>query len=201
MPSVEDVRVGLIVEGHGEEQAAPVLIRRIAHERGFYNHIICSVRRVSKSQLIRPTELERAVEALARQIGREKPILILIDADEDCPATLSAGLKDRCSTSHADLSVSIVVANREYEAWFLAAATSLAGHRGLSERLARPTHPEAIRGAKEWLTARMSPNQAYSATRHQAAFSERIDLSLARHARSFRKFEKEIAHLLGLDLV
>jgi hypothetical protein len=198
MPSLANLRLGLIVEGHGEEQAAPVLIRRIAHERGFYGSLDCSVRRLTKSQLVKPTELERAVEALSRQMGRGQAIMVLMDADEDCPANLSAELKARCLAAHAHLNVSIVLANREYEGWFLAAASSLAGQRGLSSVLIPPAHPESISGAKEWLTAQMPSDQAYSPTRHQAAFSQRIDLTQARAARSFRKFEKEVVSLLRL---
>ncbi len=191
--------LGIIVEGHGEEKAAPVLIRHVARAAGCHGSIQCSVRRVSKSQLIKPRELERAVEALTRQIGRSKPILVLIEADGDCPKELADGLRIRCADSHSDLRVAIVVAKREYEAWFLAAAKSLSGHRGLADELTPPGDPESVQGAKEWLTARMAPDQGYSPTRHQAAYSDLMDLSAARAARSFRKFEKEVRVLLGLD--
>jgi hypothetical protein len=45
-----------------------------------------------------------------------------------------------------------VLANKEFEAWFLAGASSLAGHHGFPADLAPPPEPESIRGAKEWLT-------------------------------------------------
>ena len=135
MASAQSVIVGLIVEGHGEEQATPVLIRHIARACGFHTPIKCSVRRVPKSQLLKPQELERAVEALTRQIGRHQPILVLLDADEDCPKELAANLKARCQVEHADVTISIVIAKKEYEAWFLAAANSLAGQRGLPEQI------------------------------------------------------------------
>jgi hypothetical protein len=198
MGPVQGVTLGLIVEGHGEEQAAPVLIRHIARACDFHNPIKCSVRRVPKSQLLKPQELETAVEALTRQIGRDQPILVLLDADQDCPKELAAGLKARCQAGHADVRISIVVAKQEYEAWFLAAASSLAGKRGLIGHLNPPSAPESVQGAKEWLTANMSADQSYSPTRHQSAYSDLMDLSEARLARSFRKFEKEIGSLLGL---
>jgi hypothetical protein len=127
MASAQSVILGLIVEGHGEVQATPVLIRHIARARGFHDLIKCSVRRVPKSQLLKPQELERAVEALTPQIGRHQPILVLLDADEDCPKELAANLKARCQAEHGDVTISIVIAKKEYEAWFLAAANSLAG--------------------------------------------------------------------------
>src|SRR5207302_6426600 len=101
---------------------------------------------------------------------------------------------------HADVNISIVIAKREYEAWFLAAARSLAAQRGLAEQLDSPVDPESVQGAKEWLTARMPSDQSYSPTRHQAAYSDLMDLAEARKARSFRKFEKELARLLGCPL-
>ena len=200
MASAQSVTLGLIVEGNGEEQATPVLIRHIARACGFHSSIKCSVRRVPKSQLLKPRELERAVEALTRQIGRSQPILILLDADDDCPKELAANLKARCQAEHADVTISIVIAKKEYEAWFLAAANSLAGHRGMAEHVNPPSDPESVQGAKEWLTAHMPSDQCYSPTRHQSAYSDLMDLSGARLARSFRKFEKEVSGLLGLEL-
>ena len=141
--------------------------------------------------------VERAVEALTRQIGLRQPVLVLLDADDDCPKDLAERLKARCHAKHADLTISIVIAKREYEAWFLAAARSLAGQRGLAEQLDPPLDPESVQGAKEWLTVRMRPDQSYSPTRHQSAYSDLIDLSEARRARSFRKLEKELGRLLG----
>jgi hypothetical protein len=197
MVLAEGVTLGLIVEGHGEEQAAPTLIRHVARSFSFHAPIKFAVRRVPKSQLVQPGELERAVEALTRQIGRSQPLLVLLDADDDCPKDLAENLRTRCQVKHVDVRISIVIAKREYEAWFLAAARSLAGQRGLPEHLDPPLDPESIHGAKEWLTARMPADQSYSPTRHQSAYSDLMDLSEARTARSFRKFEKELGRLLG----
>jgi hypothetical protein len=126
-----------------------ILIRHVARDFNFYASIKCEVRRVPKSQLVYPGELERAVEALTRQIGRTRPILVLLDADDDCPKNLADSLKARCYARHPDLVISIVIAMREYEGWFLAAAKSLAGQRGLDEKLVPPIDPESIAGAKE----------------------------------------------------
>jgi hypothetical protein len=189
----------MIVEGHGEVQAVPVLVRRIARSFSFHTPIACQMRRIPKSQLLRPGELEKAVEALTRQIGRNQPLLVLLDADNDCPKDLANQLRARCHAKHADVTISIVIANKEYEAWFLAAAKSLAEQRGLAEQLDRPTDPESIQGTKEWLTARMPAGDSYSPTRHQSAYSELMDLSEARGARSFRKLEKELGRLLKVQ--
>ena len=199
MTSPVSMILGLIVEGQAEVQAVPVLVRRVASVFSFHMPIKCKVRRVPKSQLLQPGELEKAVEALTRQIGRTRPLLVLLDADDDCPKDLAASLKARCDAQHADVTISFVIANKEYEAWFLAAARSLSGHRDFAGPLERPAEPESICGTKEWLTAQMPAGHSYSPTRHQSAYSELMDLSEARGARSFRKFEKELARLLKME--
>jgi len=196
MPASDVVQIGLIVEGHGDAQAAPVLIRRLVSVIDSNLSVAFQVRRIPKSQLLQQGELERAVEALTRQIGRHRRLLVLIDADDDCPKNLAALMNDRCKTAHPDVSVSVVIANKEYEAWFLASARSLTGHSGLEKQLDPPNEPESIRGAKEWLSAHMAAGQSYSETRHQAAFSAVLDFSEARLARSFKKLEKEVIRLV-----
>ena len=59
------------------------------------------------------------------------------------------------------------VARREYEAWFLAAADSIAGRQGLPGDIAAPNEAESIRDANGWLTSRMPPGRAYKETRDQ----------------------------------
>ena len=86
---------------------------------------------------------------------------MLLDADKHCPQDLAGKLTARCRAAHADLSVSIVIAKVEYEAWFLAAAKSLSGHHGLPMNLEPPPDPESIQGAKEWLSADASPPAVY----------------------------------------
>jgi hypothetical protein len=190
------IKLGCIVEGHGEIQALPILIRRLVASINPGLSVEAEMRRVPKSQLIRPGELERVLEAITRQIGRSSPVLVLFDADDDCPFIIARNLLERSRASHADLRVSIVVANREYEAWFIAAANSLAGKSGLPSELAAHEAPETIRDAKGWFTTRMGPGKRYIETRHQPAFTAAFSISEARSVPSFRKLEREVARLL-----
>ena len=60
---------------------------------------------------------------------------MLLDADEDCPKTLASNLLARARTMvPADYPVGVVVANREYEAWFLAAFPSIRFRQALMDR-------------------------------------------------------------------
>src|SRR5580704_507287 len=106
------MQIGLIVEGHGDAQAAPALIRNIIAAVDPALSVKFEVRRIPKSQLLRPGELERAIEALTRQIGRRSRFLVLMDADDDCPKDLASVLNTRCNAAHADVAISVVIANR-----------------------------------------------------------------------------------------
>jgi hypothetical protein len=192
-------KIGIIVEGHGEEQALPKLIRRILHQVEPAATVSAELRRIPKSKLIRPDELEKAVEALSRQIGRTNPIIVLADADDECPVELRDSLCNRCEIAHKDLNISIVIAQREYESWFIAAARSLIQKGYLTTSLMPLSNCESIGGAKEWLTKHMRSSGPYSPTRHQTLFSLVMDLEEARGARSFRKLEKEVRFLLTAE--
>ena len=92
----------------------------------------------------------------------------------------------------------MVVAKREYEAWFLAAADSLAGSRGFGDDITAPGDPESIRNAKGWLTERLSPGRAYKELRDQPALTARFDLEQARRsAPSFDKLWRDVSSLLA----
>lgn len=125
-------------------------------------------------------------------------VLVLVDADDDCPALLGPQLVSFAHRARPDIPISVVVANREYEAWFLASAESLRGHRGLAADLSPPADPEAVSGAKEWLRDRMSRAAPYQPTLHQASFSDAMDLALARRASSFDKLWRDIERLVGV---
>jgi hypothetical protein len=82
------------------------------------------------------------------------------------------------------------------EAWFLASAESLRNQRGLAADLTAPAEPEAVQGAKEWLTAHMVGSRHYVETLDQPALAGVFDLMLARRAASFDKLFRDIASLL-----
>jgi len=84
-----------------------------------------------------------------------------------------------------DRTIRVALAHREYEAWFLAAASSLSGKRGLQDPLFPPSNPESVTGAKEWLRRKMISTRTYSETADQPALTQLFDIELARSAPSF----------------
>lgn len=194
---MQAVRIAVIVEGDGECQAVPVLIRRIARELdpGFVPTVLPPIRSRA-SKLIKAGELERAVQLAALKVQRGGGIFVLLDCDDGCPARKGPELLMRAQAARSDFLVSVVLAKKEYEAWFLAAATSLADKRGLPAGLHPPPDPENVRDAKGWLSEKKKPGQRYSETSDQVALTEVFDMGSARTADSFDKCYREIVKML-----
>jgi Domain of unknown function (DUF4276) len=191
------VRLACVVEGQGDERAVPILVRRVAAalDPMLGVSIVLMVRR-PKSKLLRPPGLEDAVELAARATGQGGAILVLLDSDDDCPAELGPRLLERARAQRGDRSLAVVLAKREFEAWFLADAESLRGQQGLPGDLQAPPDAEAISDAKGWLSDRMPRGETYVETRHQPAFAASLDLDRARRADSFDKCYRDLARLL-----
>jgi Domain of unknown function (DUF4276) len=189
-----------LVEGHAEVAAVPALLRRMLADLGASDVPIARPFRVKRTQIVRHGEIERAINQAIR--ARENPgaILVLIDADDDDPALLESDLARR-GQGQTNLPVRVVAANREIESWFLGAKESLRGRRGIRDRAAAPTNPEAIRGAKERLTANMH-DRTYVAVDDQPALAAEVDLDLVRgrcpsFARFWQGLEELVAGLRG----
>lgn len=192
------LKIGCIVEGRGDVAAAPVLIRRIAAER--YPELAIDIPRpirTDRNQVVQPNQLEQEVKLAAQKISGQGAIFIILDSDEDCPAELGPALLHRALSVCPNLPIAVVLAKHEFEAWFLAAAESLRGRRGLRNDFHSPDNPEAIRGAKEWLRQRMQSGKTYRETRDQPALAALFDLEQARQADSFDKCYRDIVRLLG----
>jgi hypothetical protein len=97
--------------------------------------------------------------------------------------------------------VGLIVAKREFEAWFLAAAESLAGKCGLPEDFSWPGDPEAKRDAKGVLSKAMmrASGHLYRETVDQEKLAKAFDMDMARdRAPSFDKLWRQIGVLCGL---
>jgi hypothetical protein len=127
------VHFAFVIEGKGEVAATPLLIRRICNEMfGVFALKTARPVRITKSRLVRPGELERAVQLAQSTNQPGGPILVVVDADEDCPATLGPSLRSRTLACDQPRNISIVIPKYEFETWFLTAAESLGGLRRVS---------------------------------------------------------------------
>ncbi len=192
------MNIGVIVEGHGEESAVPLLLRRLA--RWLDPELTIGVvqpLRLPKGKMLKEPELRRAVELVARKAGAGAPILVLVDADEGAACVMGPRLLSWARAARSDREIGVVVAVREYEAWFLAGAESLSGKRGLPLDLVPMSDAEQRGSPKRWLDARMA--DGYSEALDQPALTEALDLASARRADSFDKLVRDVARLLGRE--
>ena len=191
--------IASVVEGDGEVKALPKLLFRIAHDLGVWNLRVPRPMFVPRSQLVKAGGIENAVLQQAEHVrGHAGGVLALLDADDDCPATLGPGLLARARRSCADVPVCVVLPSREYESWFLAAASSLAGTHGFPEGMQPPAQPdEKPRDAKGWLTHQRSKHNPYKPVIDQAPLTSAMDLTLARaNSPSFDKLHRDVTRLL-----
>lgn len=191
--------IKLIVEGHGEVQALPVLLRRIAGECfGIWDVGILQPGRYPASRLVRNEngiwvpgpDFPKAGQH-ARNEGATC-ILTLLDLDDDCPKEVHEALIPTLANATGIDPSCLVFAKCEYEAWFLASAETLEDNV-----LPYPGDPEAVRDAKGALERHLQLNFPYDERTDQPRYSTKVNL-IALHARSrsFRKLVKDFRRLL-----
>ena len=180
-----------IVEGDGEVEAVPRLLGKMLSGMGRYDLPIARPKNANgRKNLDKPGGLESFVELSWRERDCGAT-LILVDADKECPIELAGSYTRRIQAM--GIRFSVAVAKCEYEAWFLASLTSIAGRdwqgrTGLPEGLEYPGEVEAIVGVKGWLDRQLPKGHSYQPTQDQAILTAMLDAGLARsRSRSFRR--------------
>ena len=136
--------------------ALPILLRRFVEEAQVWPVQVGRPIRRPRHRLVEEVGVKQAVR-LALVQPNCGAVLILLDGNSDCPADLGPTVQSWATEAADGVPCSVILAHREYEAWFLAAIESLRGHRGV--RIDADPHPipENPRGAKEQLESRMQP--------------------------------------------
>ena len=91
------MKIAAIVEGHGEVASLPILLRRIAQWRtpARYSEVLRPILVKRNQFLNREQEFHRYLQLAAGKAGDEGCVLILLDADDDCPAQLGTTILHR----------------------------------------------------------------------------------------------------------
>lgn len=189
-----------VVEGDGEERAAPQLIRRILGERLLRYDINVPRPIIAKGA----STFDKKSEQLLRYAIKEgcDGILVLIDADDECPYEKARIVSQKASTLGLNVPVAVVYAKSEYETWFISSLSSHSGDDirswlGLDPSVNAPDNVEDIRGAKEWLSRRMPSGRRYKETTDQEHLTPHIDFDLAYfRSRSFRRLCHAVEQLV-----
>jgi len=186
-----------IVEGHYEVEAVGVLLRRLRDQSGEFGIQVGKAIRRKRSEMVQQDPLRKAVRLALLQPSCDA-ILIMFDADNDCPAVL-APMVDRWARDEAGaIPVAVVMPCREFEAWFLASMESLRGCRGILTTAEPHPDPEYPRHAKAQLDDRMEAGRSYSETADQAALTAQFDMTASyARCRSFRKMARAFGVLIN----
>jgi hypothetical protein len=184
-----------IVEGHGEVQALPVLLRRLASTVAPEIDLrLNPALRVKVASFLAEDDggyFEKYIELAARKAKAwpKSCVLILLDCEDSCPSELGPRILQRAINCRPDVTYLVVLAHREYETWFLAASESLRGVCGLPNDLHAPQKAELIRDAKGWLSQKMPV--PYNEPEHQPRMTSGFDFDQAKQNHSFnRAFER-----------
>lgn len=184
-----------VVEGYGDVEAVPVLLRRLIGEAQASMGVRNSIRR-TRFQLVDEMELSKSVRIAMNQPDCSA-VLVLFDGDDDCPAELGPRLQRIASAAAHGTPCELVISHREYEAWFLAAIDSLRSHTMIRDDAEVLEYPEGPRDAKGRFEAMMRAGISYSERVDQPKFSAQFDLPAAyARSRSFRKLTKSTGSLL-----
>lgn len=203
MPKSETPVIVPIVEGAGDKNAAPGLVRRILVQLGRYD-IGVGQAKVTNGK---PSLLKKFEQFLKYAIVDGcKAILVLVDADADCPLEEVPCLTTRAEALNLPVPVAIVYAKCEYETWFVCSLSAnkesaIRKRLELPKGLAMPAEPEKVRDAKDWLTRHMPAHKTYKETADQEPLTHHIDLELVREkSRSFRRLFHAVEELaLAVD--
>lgn len=185
-----------VVEGHADAKAIPILLRRICREGfGRWDILIREPWRLPRSKMVIPVEIGRVYYPLSKGAADGAgAVIVVLDQDDDQDISRLVGEVSAPMAGMADLRV--VVACREYEAWFLGGIESLRPHRSVRDDARFDSDPEAPRDAKGRLRQLM--HEPYRETLHQPAFSELLSLDDARlRCPSFAHLVRSVGELIG----
>lgn len=200
-----------IVEGHTEAACVERLLHRV------WNELLCATDRLqvlpasrgNRNALIDPehptfaAKIEEAFAKLAQRLSRDPSgqgmLLLLLDAEADCPAELAPRLLETATKVRSDACIACVMPKRMLENWIVAGASSLAGTNDLPEQLPTRSKFEDHSGAS-WLDDQLrAKNKArkYKKPVDAKEFIHRMALQECHdNAPSFRKLCRDLAAYL-----
>jgi len=167
----------ILVEGHGEVEAAHNLVSRLSHEVGPYLPWTKPRRWINLHQW--DAQRSGGVRAGAEFV-RSKPdagaLLILRDEDDGCPRELAPQIAAQLRTLNLPFPVAFVLVHPEYEVLFLPCLS----------RMGFPPWDrgswEARRGIKEWLSNQRPRGRSYKPTVDQLSMTRKLDFEMLRSA-------------------
>ncbi len=145
-------------------------------------------------------KIEQASQKLASKLRndslRRGMLLILLDAESACPATLAPDLLGAAQMHLANVDIACILAKKMFENWIVAGASTLAGVSGLPDPLPVRDQFEDRSGAA-WIDNQLrsvKQNRAYKKTIDAQVFVRRMNLQECRaNSPSFDKLCRSLA--------
>lgn len=209
MPGQNRYTIVPIVEGHGEVNAVPELIGRWFKHRRYYNFSTTdTAMRAPRSSMLAPFDPDRenGIELFVRRAAARRPdgIIVVLDSDDECLARigrppeqqLGPELLRRAITEveHIPIPVGVVVADREFEAWYLAAHMRLkaGGHFLTDVRFPANFNFQRPRDCKGGVSKCIG--RKYSETADQKELAKHIGFGsyMGQHCPSFGKLLRDL---------
>lgn len=210
-------RIVLFVEGEGEAEAVPKLVKRLLSEQSSWDVVRLDPHpfRVREINHILKDACKEWKNKLCACLKRPSVggVLLVLDGDAEktsqgpfCAANIAKYLASEATTVGGGtiFSVAVVFARQEYESWLIAGIDSLAGQSLPDGRVIAPrgeTAPhgdleESPRNAKGWLSSVIEGG--YKPTRDQSALTDLLDLDAVRRCRirSFTRLESALTELV-----
>lgn len=191
------INIALIVEGYGDLAAVPALVVKSAMMFNINVVVSNPIRSGGVDKLRRAGELERFVTMAACRPDANL-VLLVIDLDDDCAATMQKEFKQRCKDIEKRYCkpIEFCFIIKEFECWLLADLVNLRekcrDYNWLQDF--RCERHYDIRGAKAMLGRAM--RRHYKETVDQLKLAKALDLiSLFSKDRSFRKFVKSVTQI------
>lgn len=191
----------LVVEGHGEQEAAVTLVTKLGADLGLPPITWATPKRV------RALNTQTGVLTACKLLRSEQECafaLLLRDVDDGCPAALGPETARWVEEAKLPFAVAVVLAQREFEAWFLPCLPKMAGKELRQGTVIREGavfigDPEGVRNAKGEMSRHFPPGRAYKPTSDQNALTKLIDFGMLREAgvRSFGTLENALRFLTG----
>lgn len=179
----------LIVEGHGDGDAALNILTRLAKDLGL--HGLHWDRPIRGKNLHQERGVSK-VAALIRSKGDAGAMLVLRDLDDGCPKEVAPQAARQLRALRLPFPNAIVLAFREFESLFLPCISLMAGKRlrsregvetsGLLPSASFDGDPQAKRGVKEWLSENMPPGRNYKPTLDQLPLARLVEFETVRNS-------------------
>ena len=193
-------KLHLIVEGEGDVQAVPILVRNIliAHE---LNHVQLTHPQISG-------DIHKATKRLGDFIGyglkNACPILWVLDCDDKADGTVGCPVRHVTNLRaaikqlpiHLNQTVEFAFFTKEFESLFLAEQQALKDFYGLPASLKIDAGAALRRNAKGEIGKLLGKDRGYKESIDQAKLAARLDLGTCRAvSRDYRHFEDAILRL------